>query len=122
MSNPVNMESDLRARIAKLEAELHEGRVITESLRQDHEALHDLFRRTTGYTATDYIILRQEIRDAPRSNRDWRVLAEQSQGRASKLETDRAELVEALRNLTTQPPRTINFNAARALLARLEAE
>lgn len=41
---------------------------------------------------------------------------------ARKLETDRAELVEALRNLTTQPPRTINCNAARALLARLEAE
>lgn len=35
-----------------------------DGLEQDLSAIHDLFRKATGYTAQEYILMREEIRDA----------------------------------------------------------
>ena len=43
--------------------QLEANAVEIESLQQDLNALHDLFRKTTGYTAQEYVLMREEIRD-----------------------------------------------------------
>ncbi len=45
------------------EKEIRELRIINQNLEQDLAAMHELFRKVTGYTAVEYAMMRESLKE-----------------------------------------------------------